>query len=85
MPFVFKVTSSTDKRVQLEAAAPSTPYQTTLITSLTPPELLPEALQLELDLSPLQEGEQLNFVNGDMIRVIALPTPAPTPAKGVKF
>jgi hypothetical protein len=87
MPFVFKVTSQDEGKLSLEAQHPSTPYTDTLITHLTPKTDISEALQLELELFPLVEGETINYSQGASIRVIPLaPAPAPEPKfKGVKL
>lgn len=66
-PFVFKVKSSDSSTVQLEAASSNTPYFQVLAA---PTQDLEGAMQLELDLFPLQDGEEINFTPGAHIRII---------------
>jgi hypothetical protein len=78
MPFIFKVTDPTPSKLKLEAATPSTPYSDTVYTHVNSD--LSEALSLELELHPLQDGEEISFTQNAHIRVVNLaPAPCPTP------
>jgi hypothetical protein len=83
MPFVFKVTAQDGGKLSLEAQAPTTQYTDTLVTHLTPNTDISGALQLELELFPLIEGETINFSQGASIRVIPL-APIKPKFSGVK-
>jgi hypothetical protein len=77
MAYVFKVLSQTGSKVSLEAASPDRDCNTTIYTHV--PNNGDESLQLELDLFPLREGEEINFTPNAHIRICNIqPTIAPT-------
>lgn len=74
-PLVFKVTGNEPPKLSLEAASPDVPTESTLLVSLDDTEY--EALQLELDLFPLRDGEEVCYSTGAHIRIIPLQGAAP--------